>query len=512
VSYDAAIAEGERALELGKRFGDRDLQAIALVTLGRVNLLNGKPTEGVRLLDEASAAALSGELRPYSTGLVYCVTITSCNGVGDLRRAAEWTKAAEKWCTKQDVKGFPGSCRIHHSSLLRLNGDWAAAEEQALQACDEVRDFDPWATAIGWYEVGEIRRQRGDFAAAEEAYREAKKWSRDPQPGLALLRLAQGKTEAAAKAIERSLAATKDSPSRIRRLAAQVEVALAGGQIGLARTAAEELEERVDELRIENERTPAFEALVCVAWGRIRLEENDAGAAATLLEKALETWQSVGAPYEAAQVRVLLGRALRKLDEEDGAQDEFHAARAVFEKVGAVLDAQVTAELLGEIPLARTFVFTDIVDSTKLQEVLGDAKWQKLLAWHDRTLRDLIEQQGGEVIKQTGDGFFAAFDSPGPAVEAAVAIQRALDSHDGVVPDVRIGVHAGEAFAKGDSDLGGQGVHAAARVGALADAGEILATAETVRQAGIRYGVSEARPAELKGFTDPVDVVTVSWR
>jgi len=510
--YPEALAGGERALELGKRFGDRDLEAIALVTLGRVHLLDGNPTEGVRLLDEASAAALSGELRPYSTGLVYCVTITSCNGVGDLRRAAEWTKAAEKWCTKQDVKGFPGSCRIHHSSLLRLNGDWAAAEEQALQACDEVRDFDPWATAIGWYEVGEIRRQRGDFAAAEEAYRNAKEWHRDPQPGLALLRLAQGKSEAAAKAIERSLAATKDSASRIRRLAAQVEIELALRNLSTARTAAEELERRVDELRIDDERTPAFEALVCVAWGRIRLEENDAAASAQLLERALETWQSVGAPYEAAQVRILLGRALRKLDDEEGARDEFHAARAVFERVGAVLDAQDAAQLLGETSVMRTFVFTDIVDSTKLAEALGETKWEKLLAWHDRTLAELLTEAGGQVIKQTGDGFFAAFESPAAAVEAAVAIQRALDGHDGVAPDVRIGIHAGGAFAKENRDYGGQDVHVAARIGALAGAGEILASEQTLKDVAVRYGRSEARPVELKGYSEPVEVVSLDWR
>jgi class 3 adenylate cyclase len=394
--------------------------------------------------------------------------------------------------------------------MLRLSGDWAAAEEQALQACEEVQDFDPWATAIGWYEVGEIRRQRGDFAAAEEAYRESQKWQRDPQPGLALLRLAQGKAEAAERAIERSLANTTDGSARVRRLAAQVEIALDRGNLKVARTAAEELEERVDEYRLDNERTPAFEALVCVAWGRIRLEENDAEGAATLLERALDTWQSVGAPYEAAQVRVLLGRALRRAKDEEGALEEFHAARAVFERVGAVLDAQMTAELLGEVPLSRTFVFTDIVDSTKLAAALGEAKWEKLLAWHDRTLGALIEEHGGEVIKQTGDGFFAAFDTPGPAVEACVAIQRALDGHDGIAPDVRIGVHAGEAFAKGEGDLGGQGVHAAARVGALAGAAEILASSETVR--GIRYPVSDRRSVELKGLQESVEVVSIGWR
>ena len=512
-SLDAATSCAERAHELGVRFEDRDLQAIALVALGRTHLLNGKPDEGVRLLDEASAAALSGELRAFSTGLVYCVTITSCNGVGDLRRAAEWTKAAKSWCSTQDVTGFPGSCRIHHSTMLRLNGEWAEAEQQALQACDEVQAFDPYATGIGWYEVGEIRRARGDFAAAEDAYRQAKIWQREPEPGLSLLRLAQGKVEAAAKGIERSLAATETNKvARVRRLAARVEIALAQGKPRVARDTAEELETIVDEFRLGDERTPAFEAMVCLSWGRIRMEENDVEDAAKLLNRALDTWQSVGAPYEAAQVRMLLGRALRKLDDEEGAKDEIEAARAVFERLGAVLDAQMAAELLGEVPVTRTFAFTDIVDSTKLAEALGEAKWQKLLEWHDKTLRALIEEHGGEVIKQTGDGFFAAFERPADAVAAAVAIQKALDGHDGIAPDVRIGLHAGGAFAKDETDYGGQGVHAAARIGALAGAGEILASAETLADAGGRYATADARSVELKGISEPVEVVSLVWR
>jgi len=511
-NLDSAISCAERAHELGVKFESRDLQAIALVTLGRTHLLNGNPTEGVRLLDEASAAALSGELEPFSTGLVYCVTITSCNGVGDLRRAAEWTKAAKRWCSKQDVPGFPGACRIHHSTLLRLNGEWAEAEAEALRACDEVQEYDPYATGIGWYEVGEIRRFRGDFAAAEEAYRQAKIWRREPEPGLSLLRLAQGKVEAAARGIERSLAVNESNPvALVRRLTAQVEIALAQRKLRAARSAAEELEKLVDDFRVGDDRTPAFDAMVCLSWGRIEMEENDVERAAAHLQKALDTWQSVGAPYEAAKVRMLVGRALRKLGDEDGARDELHAARAVFEQLGAALDAQMAAELLGEVPLSRTFVFTDIVDSTKLAEALGEEKWQRLLAWHDRSLRALLEEHGGDVIKQTGDGFFAAFERPADALEAAVAIQKALDGHDGIAPDVRIGIHAGGAFAKDESDYGGETVHAAARIGALAGAGEILASAETLRHARGRHATANSRTVDLKGISEPVEVVSVGW-
>jgi class 3 adenylate cyclase len=157
-------------------------------------------------------------------------------------------------------------------------------------------------------------------------------------------------------------------------------------------------------------------------------------------------------------------------------------------------------------------MFTDIVDSTKLAEALGEAQWEKLLAWHDRTLKELLQAEGGEVIKQTGDGFFAAFESPAAAVEAAVAVQRALDSYEGVAPDVRIGLHAGGAFTKDEGDYGGQGVHAAARIGALAGAGEIIASAETLDGVALRYQVKDARTVELKGISEPVEVASIAWR
>ena len=156
-------------------------------------------------------------------------------------------------------------------------------------------------------------------------------------------------------------------------------------------------------------------------------------------------------------------------------------------------------------------MFTDIVDSTKLVEVLGEAKWQKLLAWHDRTLRELIEEAGGEVIKQTGDGFFAAFQAPSAAIEAAVAIQRALDGHEPLAPDVRIGLHAGGSFQRADDDYAGTGVHMAARIGALADGGGILASRDSLDGAS-RFPLSAPRQETLKGFEEPVELVEIDWR
>jgi class 3 adenylate cyclase len=508
---EGALAGAERGLEISGRYGDRNLAALALVTKGATLVRAGQVPEGLALLDEATAAAVSGELQLWTTGLVYCVTITSCHDVGDIQRAAEWTKAANNWCERADVTGFPGACRIHNAQITRMQGDWPRAEAQAQRACEELHAFDAWTTSAGFYEIGEIRRRRGDFAAAEEAYERAKEWGRDPQPGLALLRLAQGKTGAARSSIKRSLARTKDPVAGLQQLPAAVEIALAAGDLKEAREATTELEALADKFKLGATRTPAFDAATCLAWGRIRLAEDDPAGALDHLERAVEIWRGVGAPYEAAEAQLVLGMALRKTDQEDEARDELTAAKAVFERLGAALDVERVSELLGEHGVRRTFMFTDIVDSTKLVEALGEDKWRKLLGWHDRQLRELIEGHGGEVIKQTGDGYFAAFQSPGPALDAAVAIQRSLDEHEPLAPDVRIGLHTGGAFHREDDDYAGQGVHTAARIGALAGAGEILVSKDSVDGAS-RYPLSPAHALELKGLEEPVAVCQVRWR
>jgi class 3 adenylate cyclase len=509
---DTASKEFARARELGTRFGDRDLQAMALVFEGTVLVATGEVTEGLALLDEATASAVSGELQPLATGIVYCVTVHSCQSLGDCGRAAEWTDAATRWCDRLDLTGFPGACRIHGAEIMRLRGDWPKAEEQAIQACEELRDYNLFVTSAGFYEIGEIRRRRGDFAAAEDAYRRAKELGREPQPGLALLRLAQGKVDAAATAIKRELANQALDPlGRARRLPAQVEIALAAGEIHSARKAAEELETIADGYRVGGRRTAALEGTLQLAQGKILLADHDWEGAAEVLGAARDTWGKIGAPYETSQARMLLGLAYRGEGDADGATEELTTAKATFERLGAVLDHQRAAELLGETPAQRTFMFTDIVDSTKLVDALGEERWRKLLTWHDRRLRELIEEAGGEVIKHTGDGFFAAFMTPAAAVDAAAGIQRALNEHEPLAPEVRIGIHTGGAFHKDDDDYAGQGVHTAARIGALAGGGEILVSSESL-DGGSRFPLSEARSESLKGFDDDVELVAVKWR
>jgi len=507
----AAIGDFDRAYEIARRLGDPDTQTLALVGKGRALVKKGEVEQGLALLDEATAAC--GELRPYSTGLVYCMTISACHDVGDYRRAAEWTEVANRWCDRLDVNGFPGACRLHRAEIMRLRGDWPAAEAQAVAACEELHDFDRRITAGGYYEIGEIRRRRGDFAAAEEAYRTANELGRDPQPGLALLRLAEGKVDAAVAGVKRTLEEEQDPLSRLRSLPAQVEVAIAAGDLRTARAAADELEHIVDSYKIGDRRAPAFDAAVHLAAGQIKLAESDAEAAAQRLRQARDEWQQVGAPYETAQARMLLGIAFRRQGDEHAATAELEAALAVFERLGAKLDEERVKELLGRLEARRTFLFTDIVDSTRLLETLGDEKWKKLLARHNELVRERIVESGGDVIKQTGDGFFAAFDNPKAAIEAAVAIQRALAAEI-VAPDVRIGAHTGGAFhTDADfTDYGGQGVHTAARIGAAAGGGEILVSRETLDGVGTTFRLSEPRAEVLKGFEQPVDVVSVDWR
>jgi class 3 adenylate cyclase len=507
--FDAGIASAEKAYEIGARFDDRDVQAHALVFKGRALTRRGDVAEGLALIDEATATAVSGELSPITACSIYCVTISACQGVGDYRRAVEWTEAANRWCDRQDVSGFPGACRVHQAELIRFRGDWPRAESQALQACEELHDFNRWVTAGGFYEIGEIRRRRGDFQAAEDAFNKAIELGSDAQPGLALLRLGQGKIEAATSGIGRSLSDARDPFAKARRLPAQIEIAIAAGDLRAARAAAEELEQVADKYQLDGRRTAVLSAEAELAEGSIRLAAGELDDAVAALRRAAREWNEMGAPYETARARMLLGIAYRRRGDEDGATEQLEAALATFDQLGATLDAVRVRELLGKLETRRTFMFTDIMGSTELMQALGPEKWKKALARHDRLLHERISASGGEVIKQTGDGFFAAFSSPGAAVESAVAIQRALDDE---MLSVRIGLHTGGAFHSTDQgDYGGEGVHVAARVGATADGAEILATEETLDGLAVGYSVSDPHDHDLKGL-GPHKLVAIDWR
>jgi class 3 adenylate cyclase len=506
---DESLAQGEHAYELGKRFGDPDLQALGLVAQGSALVYLGELDRGLALLDEASTSALTGELDPFSSTVVYCVTISSSQGIGDFERARQWTEAANKWCDVENTHGFPGACRVHRSEILWLGGQWEAAEREAVNACAELESYNVVTTAAGYYQIGEIHRRRGDFMKAEEAYAKAFKLGREPQPGQALLRVAQGKVDAAALAIRRSLGAEdRDPVTRARRLPAQIDVSLAIGDVESAKAAAEELDGLTDRFRVNGERTPLLEGSLQISLARIAAAEGDWAASEAAARKGLAIWTRVDAPYEKAEARVSLGMAYERQGDVEGARAEYEAAKEAFERLGAVLDAERTRELLREEAATRTFVFTDMVSSTTHLVELGEEKWNELLDRHDELLTTSIRGHGGTVIKHTGDGFFAAFTTPAAAAVAAVEIQQTIADEPF---QVRIGLHSGEALKRG-SDYTGRGVNVAARIGALASGGEVLVSTDTLDGVETPYGLSSQRSAELKGFDEPVPIAALCWQ
>jgi class 3 adenylate cyclase len=250
--------------------------------------------------------------------------------------------------------------------------------------------------------------------------------------------------------------------------------------------------------------------------------QGDAAGALPQLRRAQKGWQEVEAPYEVAEVRMMLGQAFRALGDDEAAVLELKAARTAFERLGARPAAETTGRLLGELGAAveahervsRAFMFTDIVKSTDLVALIGDEAWEDLLAWHDQKLRSLFASYGGNVAHHTGDGFFVAFEDARSALTCAMAIQRALAKHrraHGFAPLVRIGVHSGEATRRGQDYSGGE-VHKAARIAALAEAGEILATLDTVAAADGDVRASDSREVAVKGVAKPFEVARVEWR
>ena len=189
---DAALAAAGRAIEIGMRFGDRDLQAFGLLIEGSARVSRGDVKQGLSLLDEATVAAVSGEIGPLASGIIYCIAITTTAQLADYERAGEWTEASQKWCERQSIAGFPGVCRVHRAEIMRLRGSWTEAESEARRALAELKNFNLEYAAEGFYEIGEIRLRMGDLEEARSAFRQAHELGRDPQPGLALLYVAEG--------------------------------------------------------------------------------------------------------------------------------------------------------------------------------------------------------------------------------------------------------------------------------------------------------------------------------
>jgi class 3 adenylate cyclase len=535
----AALADSSIAQEFGVRFGDADLEAMALNAEGRCLIAMGKVDDGMAILDEAAISAVTGELQPWTAGGVYCATIGACAALGDWERALHWTDAQDRWCRREQITGFPGMCRLHRAELKRIRGSWLEAEAEARRASEELASFIPTAVSAALYEIGEIKLRRGDLAGAEEMLLRAHAIGRDPEPALSLLRLAEGKVDAAMASISRALEHPAHTPMwtwapagsplwRLALLPAKVEIALEAGQVAAAREAADEL----SELALTYTSGSVRAAASC-AQGAVALAEGKAAEARIAEQTSLDLWKELDAPYEMARCRFLLAAALHVEGDDERAALELQVAREAFASLGAMPDIRRTDEALaalgsssdGEAAAAhgraarrvrRAFMFTDIVDSTRLLELVGDEQWEHLSRWHDETIRSLVAQHGGEEVKTIGDGFFVAFQNVPDAVRCGVAIQRALVAHrksSGFAPEVRIGIHEAEASHRGN-DYAGRGVNEAARIGALAVGGEILVSASSVdgTNGQVGFSVSDRRTVTLKGISEPVEVAAVDWR
>jgi DNA-binding CsgD family transcriptional regulator len=344
--FAAAAAVAEEAAELGERFGDGDLVALALQGQGYMLIRAGRVTEGLALLDESMVIATTRELSPIVTGLVYCGVILACQEVYELRRAQEWTDALSRWCERQhDLVAFTGRCLIHRAEIMQRHGAWPEALDEAKRASGR-RGLSQAGTGQAFYRQGELHRLRGELVRAEDAYREASRCGSEPQPGLALLRLAQGRRDAAAAAIRRVVAETTQPLRRAALLPAYVEIMLAVGDTEEARSSCRELEEIS-----ERYESGALGAMVADAQGAVDLAEGEAGAALVSLRQAWQVWQELEAPYEAARTRVLIALACRALGDDDTAALELEAARGVFARLGAAPDLTRLEELSGTAAL-----------------------------------------------------------------------------------------------------------------------------------------------------------------
>lgn len=342
---DAAAARErfERAAAAGDRFDDADLSTLGRLGRGQALIRMGEIEEGVALLDEVMAAVEAGVLSPIVAGTVYCAVIETCHEIFDLRRAAAWTEALARWCaTQPELVPFRGQCLARRAQMLQVRGAWPDALHEVREACERLAGprGEP-AAGLAFYRRAELHRLRGEYEDAERAYREAVKWGRSPQPGLALLRLCEGRLEAAVSSIRREKDETDDRTGRCRVLPAHVEIMLAADDILMARASAEELGEIAAGLD-----APFLHAVAKQAQGAVRLAEGDAPAALAALRDAADGWDALKMPYELARARVLIGLACREIGDEDTARVELEAAGSVFRRLEASPDVRRVESLL----------------------------------------------------------------------------------------------------------------------------------------------------------------------
>ncbi|MGH8982570.1 MAG: transcriptional regulator, partial [Acidimicrobiia bacterium] len=410
------------AIEVGSRY-DPAACAIGRVAEARLLILDGDVQQGLALLDEAGVATVSGDLDPLSTGVVYCELVCALQGVAQYDVAEEWTEAMERWCETNAIGSLHGRCRVHRAEILRLRGWCNEAESQALVACEELRPY--LRRELGWplNELARIRLHKRDIAGAEEALLAAHRAGWDPQPGLALVRLAQGDAATAAASIRDALERPLRVPSKERPpntdlqraplLEAQVEIEIAAGDIGRARSAADELE--LVAARFESK---ALVASAALARGRVRIADGDAAGGEQSFSEAVRLWNEVGAPYEAALARMGLAEAHRASGSEHRAVLERQAARTILEGIEAAatvdpVDPPVHVEhddALDEQPAGSSNVFRREGDywsvifeghTVRVRDLKGMRYLARLLADPGREYHvlDLVAAETGSVAQ-----------------------------------------------------------------------------------------------------------------
>ena len=326
---DEAMAHADQALAIARRVGDSDLEALALQDRGRVLVAAGRVKEGMALIDEAMTAVTAGELTPRTAGRAYCNMLSTCTHVGDFGRAAEWYELAAAWCEPHAASGYPGVCRVYQAGILRLRGALQEAEHEARRAANELGGFLTDVAGQAFYEMGEIRLRMNDLQGADDMFREAHARGRDPQPGLALLRLAEGKPEAARAMVEHAMLETRRSAlDRAKLLPALVELRLACGDLGAADEGADELEQISATYQ-----SPALEAAAAVARGRVALGRGQAEEAMLRFRHACRIWGDINLRVDLAQTRLLLAQAYAALGNRDEAELEERAARGALDRI-----------------------------------------------------------------------------------------------------------------------------------------------------------------------------------
>lgn len=332
--------------QVAERFGDADLRALGWLGQGQALVMRGQVAQGMAMLDEAMVAVTTGEVSSLAAGIVYCAMIITCWEIFDVRRVQEWTGELSRWCAaQQDLKPYRGQCLVHRSEIMQLRGEWADAMDEIRQAGEHLAAApgDP-AMGMALYQQAELLRLRGEYSHAEKCYREASGWGHPTQPGLALLRLAQGRIDDASAAIDRTVAETEGPVARSKVLSAYVEIKLVSGDVPAARARIAEL----DEIAVAFD-SAYLRAVAGSAHGSVLLAEGEPEAAGAALRRAWAAWHELEAPYEAARVRTLIAEACRQLGDHDTAEMELDAARRIFEQLSAAPALAWVRELSGRV-------------------------------------------------------------------------------------------------------------------------------------------------------------------